>query len=201
MTSRWPESSGKSIVSHFLSAQAQVHHSLLSQSFSRRPTADKEPEELWARDWVTLRETKNRGALETRMGGVSLCHFMSLPSFILIPYFPSCVVTWMSNNCSKVLGRKQNARCAQKQSKDPRPCHACILSVCNVSINWQASLEDNCKQQSTVRFVWLAFKFLKETRSTGYPLLFISTDWWISSFLKMAVKRLRDAAAVKRTTL
>ena len=23
----------------------------LSQSFSRRPTADKEPEELWARDW------------------------------------------------------------------------------------------------------------------------------------------------------
>ena len=29
VTSRWPESSGKSIVSHFLSAQAQVHHSLL----------------------------------------------------------------------------------------------------------------------------------------------------------------------------
>ena len=29
MTSRWPESSGKSNVKHFLSAQAQVHHSLL----------------------------------------------------------------------------------------------------------------------------------------------------------------------------
>ena len=127
MTSRWPESSGKSIVSHFLSAQAQVHHSLLdlkrfipeplvpvpldkgnagsgneivagkiinrmsrvermcelsfhhetaqsrAQSFSSslsavgrrdKPTADKEPEKLWARDW------KQPWAYATKLGSM-----------------------------------------------------------------------------------------------------------------------------------
>ena len=88
---------------------------------------------------------------------------------------------WMFNSSLQFLRRKLNAHCVWTQSIIPRPCHVFTHFASSVSINMQASQEDNYKRQSNVRFVRHLLKSPKETRSRICLHLIISTDWWMFS--------------------
>ena len=107
---------------------------------------------------------------------------------------------WMFSSSLQFLRRKLNAHCVWTQWINPRLCHVFTHFASNVSINMQASQEDNYKRQSNVRFVRHLLKSPKATRSRICLHLIISTDWWMFSLLKMAAHRPRNAAVVMRTT-
>ena len=60
---------------------------------------------------------------------------------------------WTFNSSLQFLRRKLNAHCVWTQSINPRLCHVFTHFVSSVSINMQASQEDNYQRQSNVRFV------------------------------------------------
>ena len=106
----------------------------------------------------------------------------------------------MFNNFSRGLRKKQNAHCAWTQSKTPRHCHVFTHSVSSVSTNWQTSQEDSYKKQSNVPFARLPFQFPTQTPLPICLLLFTSTDWLMSSLLRKAAYRLRNAILATITT-
>ena len=83
--------------------------------------------------------------------------------------------SWMFNSSLQFLRRKLNAHCVWTQSINPRLCHVFTHFASSVSINMQASQEDNYKRQSNVRFVRHLLKSQKETRSRICLHLIIST--------------------------